>query len=175
MMYNIILILVLLIIALLSVLRRYQSRLKEERILNLVLKAELLCGKNVNFGTRMREAIENARLAGLHNYSSEFKNQLQTMFSEACEAELERFDTLYPDINDSDKLIFCLIGCGISPDDIALITQRSSKTIYNRRQMIANAIGIPTSQLDAFALNFIGSNQLIQYCNKIQTKKDNKE
>lgn len=61
----------------------------------------------------------------------------------------------YPNLTELDILVICLIGIGMDNDEICTILRMEKRTLYRRRQLIAQRVGMSSTQLELFATTLI--------------------
>lgn len=62
----------------------------------------------------------------------------------------------YPDLTELDLLVICLLGIGMDNVEICSVLRMEKRTLYRRRQLIVQRIGInSSSNLEAFARNML--------------------
>ena len=62
----------------------------------------------------------------------------------------------YPDLTELDLLVICLLGIGMDNVEICSILRMEKRTLYRRRQLIVQRIGINSSaNLEAFAKSML--------------------
>lgn len=59
----------------------------------------------------------------------------------------------YPALTDSDWLVLLLLGMGMDNTEICTLLTMKKKTLYRRRQLIADRLNISSLQVDDFATN----------------------
>lgn len=57
----------------------------------------------------------------------------------------------YPQLTDLDLLVLCLLSMDMTNDEICELVHMEKRTLYRRRQLIAQRIGIPSTELEQFA------------------------
>lgn len=60
----------------------------------------------------------------------------------------------YPSLTELDLLVLSLLANGMDNYDICTLLKMEKRTLYRRRQLIAQRIGISSTLLDAFASSF---------------------
>lgn len=70
-------------------------------------------------------------------------------------AQLTSIKEQYPQLTELDLLVICLLGIGMDNLEIYTLLRMERRTLYRRRQLIAMRIGISSSQLDEFAINYL--------------------
>lgn len=70
--------------------------------------------------------------------------------------EFALLKTRYPQLTELDRLFICLLGIDMCNDEIADLLCMEKKTLYRRRQLISQRIGISSTQLDQFAQELVG-------------------
>ena len=62
----------------------------------------------------------------------------------------------YPDLTELDLLVICLLGIGMDNVEVCSILRMEKRTLYRRRQLIAQRIGLNSStNLEEFAKNIL--------------------
>ena len=62
----------------------------------------------------------------------------------------------YPDLTELDLLVICLLGIGLDNVEICSLLRMEKRTLYRRRQLIVQRMGIDSSsQLEAFAQSIL--------------------
>lgn len=62
----------------------------------------------------------------------------------------------YPDLTELDLLVICLLGIGMDNIEICSVLRMEKRTLYRRRQLIVQRIGInSSSNLEAFARSML--------------------
>ena len=62
----------------------------------------------------------------------------------------------YPDLTELDLLVICLLGIGMDNVEVCSILRMEKRTLYRRRQLIAQRIGLTSSTaLEEFAKNML--------------------
>lgn len=61
----------------------------------------------------------------------------------------------YPDLTELDLLVICLLGIGMDNVEVCSILRMEKRTLYRRRQLIAQRIGMSSTALEEFAKNML--------------------
>lgn len=61
----------------------------------------------------------------------------------------------YPDLTELDLLVICLLGIGMDNVEICSLLRMEKRTLYRRRQLIAQRIGMSSTALEEFAKNML--------------------
>ena len=62
----------------------------------------------------------------------------------------------YPDLTELDLLVICLLGIGMDNVEVCSLLRMEKRTLYRRRQLIAQRIGLASSTaLEEFAKNML--------------------
>lgn len=65
--------------------------------------------------------------------------------------------TKYPQLTDLDLLVLCLLWMELTNEEICEVVHMERRTLYRRRQLISQRIGISSVCLEEFATNFFVS------------------
>lgn len=83
----------------------------------------------------------------------QLSKELNAIFKQSIQTIKEK----YPDLTDLDILVLTLIGIGMDNDEICNLLRMEKRTLYRRRQLIAQRIGMSSTQLDVFAMTVLTS------------------
>ncbi|MBR0194742.1 MAG: hypothetical protein IJQ32_00655 [Paludibacteraceae bacterium] len=61
----------------------------------------------------------------------------------------------YPDLTELDLLVICLLGIGMDNVEVCSLLRMEKRTLYRRRQLIAQRIGMSSTALEEFAKNML--------------------
>lgn len=86
-----------------------------------------------------------------HNDIKQLSNELNAIFKQP----LQTLKDKYPDLTELDLLVISLIGIGMDNDEICTLLRMEKRTLYRRRQLIAQRIGMSSTQLDMFAMTIL--------------------
>ena len=86
-----------------------------------------------------------------HNDIKQLSDELNAIFKQPLQTLKEK----YPDLTELDLLVICLIGIGMDNDEICTLLRMEKRTLYRRRQLIAQRIGMSSTQLDMFAMTVL--------------------
>lgn len=86
-----------------------------------------------------------------HNDIKQLSDELNAIFKQP----LQTIKDKYPDLTELDLLVICLIGIGMDNDEICTLLRMEKRTLYRRRQLIAQRIGMSSTQLDMFAMTIL--------------------
>ena len=84
----------------------------------------------------------------------ELEEELQSIFSTEQAMLTER----YPQLSNLDLLTITLLGIGFTNNDICKIINMERRTLYKRRQLTAQRIGISAKDLETFAQKALSYN-----------------
>lgn len=77
----------------------------------------------------------------------ELGQELQEIFGR----EFAALKSKYPQLTELDKLVIALLGLEMDNDEICEIMHMEKRTLYRRRQLIAQRIGLSSTLLESFA------------------------
>ena len=86
-----------------------------------------------------------------HNDIKQLCDELNAIFKQP----LQTLKDKYPDLTELDLLVICLIGIGMDNDEVCTLLRMEKRTLYRRRQLIAQRIGMSSTQLDMFAMTVL--------------------
>lgn len=86
-----------------------------------------------------------------NNDIKQLSDELNAIFKQPLQTLKEK----YPDLTELDLLVICLIGIGMDNDEICTLLRMEKRTLYRRRQLIAQRIGMSSTQLDMFAMTVL--------------------
>ena len=86
-----------------------------------------------------------------HNDIQQLSEELYSIFKQPIQTMREQ----YPDLTDLDILVISLIGIGMDNDEICTLLRMEKRTLYRRRQLIAQRIGMSSTQLEAFSTSLL--------------------
>ena len=86
-----------------------------------------------------------------NNDIKKLSDELNAIFKQPLQTLKEK----YPDLTELDLLVICLIGIGMDNDEICTLLRMEKRTLYRRRQLIAQRIGMSSTQLDMFAMTVL--------------------
>lgn len=86
----------------------------------------------------------------------ELGQEMQEIFGR----EFAALKSKYPQLTELDKLVIALLGLEMDNDEICEIMHMEKRTLYRRRQLIGQRIGLSSTALEAFAKGIIDSEQL---------------
>ena len=61
----------------------------------------------------------------------------------------------YPQLTELDMLVICLLGIDMTNEEICDLIKMEKRTLYRRRQLIGQRVGISSTELEDFAHNII--------------------
>lgn len=74
--------------------------------------------------------------------------------------EIALLRSKYPQLTDLDLLVLSLLAIGMDNDEICELTQMEKRTLYRRRQLIAQRIDLSSTQLEAFAAKIFNMEEI---------------
>lgn len=86
-----------------------------------------------------------------HNDIQQLSDELNAIFKQPLQTIKEK----YPDLTELDLLVISLIGIGMDNDEICTLLRMEKRTLYRRRQLIAQRVGMSSTQLDIFAMTVL--------------------
>ena len=86
-----------------------------------------------------------------NNDIKQLSDELNAIFKQPLQTLKEK----YPDLTELDLLVICLIGIGMDNDEICTLLRMEKRTLYRRRQLIAQRVGMSSTQLDMFAMTVL--------------------
>ena len=86
-----------------------------------------------------------------HNDIKQLSDELNAIFKQP----LQTLKDKYPDLTELDLLVICLIGIGMDNDEVCTLLRMEKRTLYRRRQLIAQRVGMSSTQLDMFAMTVL--------------------
>lgn len=86
-----------------------------------------------------------------NNDIKQLSDELNAIFKQPLQTLKEK----YPDLTELDLLVISLIGIGMDNDEICTLLRMEKRTLYRRRQLIAQRIGMSSTQLDMFAMTVL--------------------
>lgn len=114
---------------------------------------------------KVKDKIELTQLSRARNRNSEDlvaqyiyrQDCVQDLGAEMMEVYAKEYNTLqaqYPSLTELDLLVLSLLGNGMDNYDICTLLKMEKRTLYRRRQLIAQRLGISSTVLDDFAIGF---------------------
>ncbi len=89
-------------------------------------------------------------------YKQEHVFELGEEIKSIYAAEYNAIQSRYPQLTELDMLVICLLGIDMTNDEICELLKMEKRTLYRRRQLIGQRIGISSTELEDFAHNIIG-------------------
>ena len=86
-----------------------------------------------------------------NNDIKQLSDELNAIFKQPLQTLKEK----YPDLTELDLLVICLIGIGMDNDEVCTLLRMEKRTLYRRRQLIAQRVGMSSTQLDMFAMTVL--------------------
>lgn len=121
--------------------RHQLNKLERERLLHdLNTKREVL-------QSRLRERVS------MHDNNMNWE-AFYVEFDAAYDGLLSRLQSSYPDLTDMDVRYIALTCLNFDTSDICLLLDLSKRTIYNRRQILKQRLGLCNEDLDAWLTSF---------------------
>lgn len=108
--------------------------------------------EKINATKSIREkkiAAEDLVAQCIYNYDA--VKQLGADMNELFERQYQTIQEQYPALTSLDLLVLSLLSIDLKNSEICSILRMERRTLYRRRQLIAQRIGISSSELEAFA------------------------
>lgn len=95
-------------------------------------------------------------LVAKYIYHQQGIEELSTELFSIYQKPINSVKKKYPDLTELDLLVICLLGIGMDNVEVCSILRMEKRTLYRRRQLIAQRIGLPSStNLEEFAKNIL--------------------
>jgi len=88
-------------------------------------------------------------------YKQEHVFELGEEIKSIYSIEYNAIQNKYPQLTELDMLVICLLGIDMTNEDICELIKMEKRTLYRRRQLISQRIGISSTELEVFAHNII--------------------
>ena len=95
-------------------------------------------------------------LVAKYIYHQQGIEELSTELFSIYQKPINTVKKQYPDLTELDLLVICLLGIGMDNVEVCSILRMEKRTLYRRRQLIAQRIGLSSSTaLEEFAKNML--------------------
>ena len=95
-------------------------------------------------------------LVAKYIYHQQGIEELSTELFSIYQKPINTVKKQYPDLTELDLLVICLLGIGMDNVEICSLLRMEKRTLYRRRQLIAQRIGLSSSTaLEEFAKNML--------------------
>ena len=95
-------------------------------------------------------------LVAKYIYHQQGIEELSTELFSIYQKPINTVKKQYPDLTELDLLVICLLGIGMDNVEVCSILRMEKRTLYRRRQLIAQRIGLASSTaLEEFAKNML--------------------
>lgn len=95
-------------------------------------------------------------LVAKYIYHQQGIEELSTELFSIYQKPINSIKKKYPDLTELDLLVICLLGIGMDNVEVCSILRMEKRTLYRRRQLIAQRIGLNSStNLEEFAKNIL--------------------
>lgn len=95
-------------------------------------------------------------LVAKYIYHQQGIEELSTELFSIYQKPINSVKKQYPDLTELDLLVICLLGIGMDNVEVCSILRMEKRTLYRRRQLIAQRIGLNSStNLEEFAKNIL--------------------
>lgn len=95
-------------------------------------------------------------LVAKYIYHQQGIEELSTELFSIYQKPINSVKKKYPDLTELDLLVICLLGIGMDNVEVCSILRMEKRTLYRRRQLIAQRIGLNSStNLEEFAKNIL--------------------
>ena len=95
-------------------------------------------------------------LVAKYIYHQQGIEELSTELFSIYQKPINTVKKQYPDLTELDLLVICLLGIGMDNVEVCSILRMEKRTLYRRRQLIAQRIGLTSSTaLEEFAKNML--------------------
>ena len=95
-------------------------------------------------------------LVAKYIYHQQGIEELSTELFSIYQKPINSVKKKYPDLTELDLLVICLLGIGMDNVEVCSILRMEKRTLYRRRQLIAQRIGLTSSTaLEEFAKNML--------------------
>lgn len=95
-------------------------------------------------------------LVAKYIYHQQGIEELSTELFSIYQKPINTVKKKYPDLTELDLLVICLLGIGMDNVEVCSILRMEKRTLYRRRQLIAQRIGLNSStNLEEFAKNIL--------------------
>lgn len=88
-------------------------------------------------------------------YKQEHVLELGEEIKSIYATEYNAIQNRYPQLTELDMLVICLLGIDMTNEEICDLIKMEKRTLYRRRQLIGQRIGISSTELEDFAHNII--------------------
>lgn len=88
-------------------------------------------------------------------YKQEHVLELGEEIKSIYATEYNAIQNRYPQLTELDMLVICLLGIDMTNEEICDLIKMEKRTLYRRRQLISQRIGISSTELEDFAHNII--------------------
>lgn len=95
-------------------------------------------------------------LVAKYIYHQQGIEELSTELFSIYQKPINSIKKKYPDLTELDLLVICLLGIGMDNVEVCSLLRMEKRTLYRRRQLIAQRIGIASStNLEEFSKNML--------------------
>lgn len=95
-------------------------------------------------------------LVAKYIYHQQGIEELSTELFSIYQKPINTVKKQYPDLTELDLLVICLLGIGMDNVEVCSILRMEKRTLYRRRQLIAQRIGLTSSTaLEEFSKNML--------------------
>ncbi|MCQ2347694.1 MAG: hypothetical protein MJZ65_00725 [Paludibacteraceae bacterium] len=88
-------------------------------------------------------------------YKQEHVLELGEEIKSIYATEYNAIQSRYPQLTELDMLVICLLGIDMTNEEICELLKMEKRTLYRRRQLISQRIGISSTELEDFAHSII--------------------
>lgn len=126
-------------------LKRLNESKLQEKLLDKVKEKVELTQRSQKLRKQKDELIASVIYKQEHVF--ELGEEIKSIYETEYNAVLSK----YPQLTELDMLVICLLGIGMTNEEICDLIKMEKRTLYRRRQLIAQRIGISSTELDQFA------------------------
>lgn len=130
-------------------LRKFNEARLQEKLLDKVKDKIELTQRSQRLRKQKDELIASAIYRQEHVF--ELGEEIKSIYAN----EYAAVQNKYPQLTELDMLVICLLGIGMTNEEICDLIKMEKRTLYRRRQLIAQRIGISSTELESFAKGII--------------------
>lgn len=144
-----------------------QEKLRQARIKNAA-KERLIDDLQGQLVDKVRDKIELTQRSSMQRrqkdeliadyiYRQDVVKEMGEELKSIHKEEYVLLQAKYPQLTDLDLLVLCLLSMSMSNEEICEVVHMEKRTLYRRRQLISQRIGIYSTGLEDFACQIFGT------------------
>lgn len=118
-----------------------------EHVMDKINKTNLVIEKRI--------AAEDVVAQSIYDYN--VVKQLGQDLSDIFESQYSKISSQYSELTSLDLLVLALLGMEMNNAEICSVLRMERRTLYRRRQLIAQRIGISSTDLESFSEQMFGN------------------